>query len=104
MHLRSIYRDGWVCTAYEPSTGGQPNGLEKIPLMQQILGDALTRPNEIQYDGTEGELYDLEQDPHQWRNLWSDPAAASRKADLLADLHEALAPLPSRSLEVEAPA
>ena len=30
MHLRSIYRDGWLCTVYEPSTAGQPNGLEEV--------------------------------------------------------------------------
>src|SRR5262249_45904836 len=30
MHMRSIYRDGWLCTAYEPSTVGQPNGLEEF--------------------------------------------------------------------------
>ena len=30
MHLRSIYRDGWLCTAYEKSTVGEPNGLEKF--------------------------------------------------------------------------
>ena len=30
MHLRSIYRDGWLCTAYEPSTVGEPNGLEEF--------------------------------------------------------------------------
>ena len=29
MHLRSIYRDGWLCTVYEPSTAGRPNGLER---------------------------------------------------------------------------
>ena len=29
MHLRSIVRDGWLCTVYEPSTAGQPNGLER---------------------------------------------------------------------------
>ena len=30
MHLRSVYRDGWLCTVYEPSTAGQPNGLEEV--------------------------------------------------------------------------
>ena len=65
-HLRSIYRDGWVCTAYEPSTGGQPNGLEEVPLMQPLFGDALTRPSGVQYDGTEGELYNVVDDPHQF--------------------------------------
>jgi len=104
MHLRSVYRDGWLCTRYERSTGGQPNGLEKVELMQLILGDAINQPEHIQYDGSEGELYNLEEDPHQWRNLWDDPGSATMKRDLLADLHEAIAPLPVRTLEVEAPA
>ena len=28
-HFRSIYRDGFMLTRYEPSTAGQPNGLEE---------------------------------------------------------------------------
>ena len=38
MHLRSVYRDGWLCTVYEPSTAGQPNGLE------EVWGDGVLRP------------------------------------------------------------
>ncbi len=57
--LRTLYRDGWIVTAY---------GKSSI------------------YDGTEGELYDLKNDPQQWRNLWDDPAAAAMKTDLLDDL------------------
>jgi hypothetical protein len=30
MDLRSIYRDGWLCTAYEPSTVGESGGLEVV--------------------------------------------------------------------------
>ena len=46
MHLKSIYRrDGWLCTAYEKSS---------------------------LYEGTEGELYNLEEDPFQLRNLWEE--------------------------------
>jgi arylsulfatase A-like enzyme len=33
-------------------------------------------------DRSQGELFDLEQDPNQLHNLWHDPAAASLKADL----------------------
>ena len=47
VHLRTITRDGFVCTAYRPGTV---------------------------HDGTEGELYDLADDPLQQRNLWDDPA------------------------------
>jgi len=61
--LRTLYRDGWVLTAY-----GETNF----------------------YAGTEGELYNLADDPHQWVNLWDDPARAAIKADLLADLRDNL--------------
>jgi hypothetical protein len=64
--LRTLYRDGWIVTAY---------GKSSI------------------YDGTEGELYDLKNDPRQWRNLWNEPSAAAMKRDLLADLR-ARAPKP----------
>ena len=57
--LRTLYRDGWIITRYDASSI---------------------------YDGTEGELYDLKNDPQQWRNLWDEPAAAAIKADLLDDL------------------
>ena len=59
LSLRTLYRDGWIVTAY---------GKSSI------------------YEGTEGELYDLKNDPRQWRNLWDDPAAAAMKKDLLDDL------------------
>jgi len=101
MHLRTIYRDGWLCTAYEPSTGGQPNGLEKDPFAQSLLGDGLLQPIAIQYDGTEGELYDVTEDPHQWRNLWDDPAHRSLRDDLVADLYDSL-PRRLNRLDVEA--
>ncbi len=65
VHLRSIYRDGFVCTAYEKSN---------------------------YYDGGEGELYDLTEDPLQWRNLWVDPAFRKRRDELIADLRDSLPP------------
>jgi len=76
MHLRSIYRDGWLCTAYEPG-----------PL----------------YEGTEGELYDLGEDPLQWRNLWDDPAYRARRDELVVDLYDNLPPERDVKLAVEAP-
>ncbi len=63
IRMRSIYRDGHVCTAYEKTN---------------------------YYSGAEGELYDLNEDPLQWRNLWDDPAYAGLRGDLLADLHDNL--------------
>jgi arylsulfatase A-like enzyme len=57
--LRTLYRDGWIVTAYGKSS---------------------------LYDGSEGELYDLKNDPRQWRNLWDEPSAAAMKRDLLDNL------------------
>jgi hypothetical protein len=57
--LRSLHRDNWTITAYNKSS---------------------------LYEGHEGELYDLGNDPRQWRNLWDDPNAAAMKRDLLDDL------------------
>jgi arylsulfatase A-like enzyme len=76
VHMRTITRDGWVCTAYGPGAS---------------------------HDGTEGELYDLVDDPLQQVNRWDDPSCASRRSDLLADLHDHQ-PAPSEPRRrVEAP-
>ena len=32
-----------------------------------------------------GELFDLEKDPHEFENLWDDPAAAETKNQLLLE-------------------
>jgi arylsulfatase A-like enzyme len=76
MHLRTITRDGWVCTAYEPGTV---------------------------HDGSEGELYSLEDDPLQRANRWTDPAVRSLRDDLLDDLRASLPPARVPRLPVEAP-
>ncbi|MGH9006174.1 MAG: sulfatase family protein [Acidimicrobiales bacterium] len=75
-HLRSIYADGWLATAYE--AGGR-------------------------YDGTEGELYDVAEDPQQWHNRWDDPACQARRSDMIADLYDHLPEPRQPRLEVEAP-
>jgi arylsulfatase A-like enzyme len=98
MHFRSIYRDGWLLTVYEPSTDGQPTGLEAM------MGDWVLAPAGVSYEGTEGELYDVENDPHQWRNLWNDPARRSLRADLVADLYDNLPEARPIRLPVDAPA
>ena len=97
MHMRSIVRDGWSLTTYEESTDGQPNGLEKA------WGEQVLTPCGIHYDGTEGELYRLDEDPFQFRNLWDDPGSQSIKSDLVADLYDSL-PRERTVLPVEAPA
>lgn len=65
LSLRSLYRDGWLCTVYAKSS---------------------------LYDGSEGELYDLANDPLQWRNLWSEPSARAQRDALVADLRDHLPP------------
>jgi hypothetical protein len=96
MHLHSIYRDGMLCTVYEPSTtreGGH------FPIYWAMWG----RGSEIpRYDGSEGELYDCAQDPHQHENLWNDPARRRLRDELVADLRDHLPPL-ARKLPVVAP-
>ena len=41
----------------------------------------------IFYEGTEGELYKHDDDPHQWYNLWNDPKYAAIRSDLIEDLY-----------------
>ncbi|MGD9704867.1 MAG: sulfatase [Acidimicrobiia bacterium] len=76
VHMRTITRDGWVCTAYGPGSA---------------------------HDGTEGELYDLADDPLQRVNRWDDPACAPMRSDLLADLRDHQPPMRSPMRRVEAP-
>jgi arylsulfatase A-like enzyme len=59
VHARTITRDGFVCTAFREGSV---------------------------HDGSEGELYDLDDDPLQQRNLWHDPDRRGLRDDLLADL------------------
>ena len=76
VHLRTIMRDQWVCTAYRPGTC---------------------------HDGSEGELYDLSADPLQQRNLWADPTRRSLRDDLLGDLWDTQPPPRPQRLRVQAP-
>jgi arylsulfatase A-like enzyme len=73
MHVRTICRDNFVCSAYLPGTV---------------------------HDGSEGELYDLINDPLQQTNLWNDPERRSLRNDLLDDMRASLPPqhLPQRLL------
>jgi arylsulfatase A-like enzyme len=76
VHLRTIMRDHWVCSAYLPGTS---------------------------HDGTEGELYDLDDDPLQQTNRWDDPAMRPLRDDLVADLWDHLPPARTPRLALEAP-
>ena len=71
-----MFRDGWLVTAYEPGGG---------------------------YDGPEGELYTLAEDPLQWDNRWDDPTIRSLRDDLVTDLRDNLPPAHDPKLTVEAP-
>ena len=42
------------------------------------------------YDGTEGELYDLEQDPGELVNLWDHPDYAAVKSDMIETIRKDL--------------
>ncbi len=76
VHLRTITRTGWVCTAYRPG---------------------------YVHDGTEGELYNNADDPLQRENLWDDPAYSAIRRDLVADLWDHQPQLHVPKLAVEAP-
>ena len=81
----SVNRDGFTCTVYEPSTRTDTGLYANLdPRLRGMVGNPRT---DILYDGSEGELYDHANDPHQWRNLWSDPQYAKLKADLIDDLY-----------------
>ena len=100
MHLRTIYRDGFICTVYEPTTRDEGFELARV---QRAMGIDQALPD-IRYDGSEGELYDVKQDPQQWRNLWSDPGYAKLRSDLVADLYDNLPRSREPRLRVESPA
>jgi arylsulfatase A-like enzyme len=76
VRLRSICRDGWVATACMPGSI---------------------------HDGTEGELYNLANDPLQQVNLWSDPSQKSLRDDLLADMWDHLPTPAAVRRECDAP-
>jgi arylsulfatase A-like enzyme len=102
MHMRSIYRDGWLCTAYEKSTVGEPNGLEKWFAETGMFG-GVSPVSRVAYDGSEGELYAVYEDPHQFENRWDDPESKGIREDLVADLYDSL-PKDRKILEVVRPA
>jgi arylsulfatase A-like enzyme len=76
VHLRTITRDRSVCTEYHRGT---------------------------MHDGTEGELYDLVDDPLQRVNQWDDPSRRTLRDDLLADLHDHAPAAHDPRLQLEAP-
>jgi arylsulfatase A-like enzyme len=75
VHLQSIIVDQMLCTRYEAGTC---------------------------HEGTEGELYDLTEDPFQRVNLWDDPAIGATRNDLVGALDETLPDRPAVLLRAEA--
>jgi arylsulfatase A-like enzyme len=61
--LRTIYKDRWLCTRYLASS---------------------------MYEGNEGELYDLVNDPNQFENLWDVAEHRAQRDVLLEELSETL--------------
>jgi arylsulfatase A-like enzyme len=76
VHLRTITQDRWVCTAYRPGTV---------------------------HDGTEGELYDLVDDPLQRHNRWDDASQRSLRDDLVAHLWDSQPSVHEPHLQLQAP-
>jgi arylsulfatase A-like enzyme len=76
VHLRTITKDGWVCTACLPGTV---------------------------HEGTEGELYDLVDDPLQRVNRWDDPAHRPVRDDLLELLWDSQPLVHTPRIELQAP-
>jgi len=64
MHLKTIYhRSGWLCTCYEAST---------------------------LYEGNEGELYNMNNDPDQLINLWDNSEHRAKRDELVQLLYQHL--------------
>lgn len=54
----------------------------------KLITAALTVPDNPENEA--GELYNLRDDPHEWRNLYADPAHAAMRENLRKDLHAAV--------------
>lgn len=76
VHLRTIMADQWVCTTYQPGTS---------------------------HDGSEGELYDIVQDPLQHHNRWGDPSLTSIRDGLVDRIWESLPRHPGKRRILQAP-
>jgi arylsulfatase A-like enzyme len=61
--MNGVYANGMYCVAYEHT---------------------------VTYDGTEGELYDLEEDPRQRVNLWDDPARLAVREEMRSIIYDTL--------------
>ncbi len=96
MHLRTIFHAGFLCTAYAPRTYDEGG---RFRFFWSIWGKGSTVPT---YNGSEGELYNLRDDPDQRVNLWNDPARSELRKMLVSMMNEAI-PQSRSPLEVSAP-
>lgn len=97
MHLQSLHRDGVTVTRYlatAPGIGG------RFRWQWPIWSRGCQVPR---YDGTEGELYDLAEDPLQRANRWDDPSHRALRDDLLGDLDDHLPAERTPALRATAP-
>ena len=97
MGLRTIYRDGWLCTMYERTRHDRGG---RFPIYWSVWGRGSQIPR---FDGSEGELYDVRADPHQWENRWDDPSVRRWRDELCADLRAHLPSPREPALRVAAP-
>ena len=81
---------------------GEPNGLEEFFAATGMFGGGIGPMSPVAYDGTEGELYNVDDDPHQCVNRWDDPDCEAVREDLVADLYDNL-PRERKVLKVAAP-
>jgi len=97
MHLRTIYKDGHLLTVYEPRTSDRGG---RFRFIWPVWGAGSRVPD---YDGSEGELYDVREDPHQWDNLFADPARRAIRDELREELYARIPPSRFPPLPVDAP-
>ena len=101
MHLRSIYRDGWLCTVVRaehrrPAERAREGRWAADPRAEAVPGGrSTTAPRASSTTSPTTRTSST--------TCWDDPARAALRADLVADLYDSL-PTEVRHLEVEAPA
>ncbi len=92
------HRDDVYCEFYNACDGH--NGAFELPAMTTMVRTRSHKLTVAHGHGT-GELYDLQADPCELRNLWDEPECARLKADMLVRLSDRMAftcdPLPPRT-------
>ncbi len=97
MHLRTMFEDRWLVTRYLASTRDEGG---RFPLVESTIARAGVVPR---YAGTEGELYDVKDDPLQRVNRWDDPALRGTRDGLVEAMARRLPKGRPAPLRVAAP-